>query len=77
MEVNINVNKASVNIETQKKNVELEATYTEKLLANDYKTLKNKPSIEGITLIDDKSFEDLGVISLSNVEIEKLINLQV
>ena len=43
----------------------------------DYNRLANKPSIEGITLIDDKSFEDLGAIGLTNMEIENLINLQV
>ena len=43
----------------------------------DYNRLANKPSIEGVTLIDDKSFEDLGAISLTNMEIENLINLQV
>lgn len=42
-----------------------------------YKQLDNKPSIEGVTLINNKTFEDLGAISLSNTEIEKLINLQV
>lgn len=42
-----------------------------------YKQLDNKPSIEGVTLINNKTFEDLGAISLSNTEIEKLINLQI
>ena len=78
MEVEINVKKASLEIgETQKPNIGIGATYTEKLLANDYNTLKNQPSIEGVTLIDDKTFEDLGATSLSNLEIENLINLQV
>ena len=34
----------------------------------------NKPSIEGVTLVDDKTFEDLGAMSLTNLEIEKIIN---
>ncbi len=44
---------------------------------NDYKKLKNKPQIEGIELIDNKSFEDLGAISLTNLEIENLIKMQI
>ena len=77
MEVTINTKKASLNVETTKKSLELGTTYTEKLLANDYNTLKNQPSIEGVTLIDNKTFKDLGATSLSNLEIENLINLQV
>lgn len=77
MNVEIIAKKSSVDINAGKKSIKLNAPYTEHLLANDYTTLKNKPSIEGITLIDNKTFEDLGVISLTNLEIEKLINLQV
>ena len=77
MEVTINVSKPSVQIENKKKRLELGATYTEQLLANDYITLKNQPSIEGVKLINDKTFEDLGATSLSNLEIENLINLQI
>ena len=39
-----------------------------------YVDLPDKPSISGVKLIDDKSFEDLGAVSLTNTEIEKLIN---
>ena len=78
MNVEINVKKASLEIgKTQKPNIKIGATYTEKLLANDYNTLKNQPSIEGVKLINDKTFEDLGAISLSNLEIENLINSQI
>ena len=42
-----------------------------------YKQLDNKPSIEGVTLINNKTFEDLGAISLSNLGIERLLNIQV
>lgn len=41
-----------------------------------YKQLDNKPSIEGVTLINNKTFKDLGAISLTNTEIERLINIQ-
>lgn len=78
MEVIIETKRASVNIEKEETNgIGIGTSYTEKLLANDYNTLKNQPKIEGITLINDKTFEDLGAISLSNLEIERLINLQV
>ena len=39
----------------------------------DYENLINKPSIEGVTLTGDKSFEDLNLESLSNVELETLL----
>lgn len=44
---------------------------------NDYKKLKNKPQIEGVELTNNKSFEELGAKSLSNMEIERLINIQI
>lgn len=43
----------------------------------DYKELYNKPSIEGVELVNNKTFEDLGVTGLTNLEIENLLNLQV
>lgn len=39
-----------------------------------YENLTDKPSIEGTVLSGDKSFEDLDLLSLSNTEIEDLIN---
>lgn len=41
---------------------------------NDYNEQINKPSIEGVELINDKTFEELGALSLTNMEIEELIN---
>lgn len=40
----------------------------------DYEQLINKPSINGVTLQGDKSFEDLGVTPLTNMEILEIIN---
>ena len=78
MEVQINASKTTLNFENEKKaNIELGASHTENLLANDYNTLKHKPSIEGIELINDKTFKDLGLISLTNIEIENLIKSQI
>lgn len=42
--------------------------------STDYKVMVNKPSIEGVTLVNDKSFKDLGAYGLTNIEIERLIN---
>ena len=39
-----------------------------------YENLKNKPSINDVELIGNKSFEDLGDIPLSNIEILKMYN---
>ena len=40
---------------------------------DDYEQLLNKPSIEGVTLVGNKSFEDLGLIALTNVEINDIV----
>lgn len=37
--------------------------------ATDYEALSNKPMIEGVELIKDKSFTDLGLTEVSNQEI--------
>ena len=34
-----------------------------------YNALTNKPSINGVMLIEDKSFEELGVNNITNIEI--------
>lgn len=39
----------------------------------DYERLINKPSIENVTLIGNKTFDELGMSSLSNMEIEHLL----
>lgn len=41
---------------------------------NDYNDLVNKPSIEGVELIGDKSLEELGVEALTPQEIDAIIN---
>lgn len=39
----------------------------------DYKNLDNKPQIESVTLIGNKTFEDLGLSTLTNNEIETML----
>lgn len=41
---------------------------------DNYEKLKNKPSINKVVLSGDKSFEDLGLSPLSNLEIMGIIN---
>ena len=43
---------------------------------NDYNDLANKPSIEGVELIGDKTLEELGVEALTPQEIDAIINSQ-
>lgn len=40
----------------------------------DYTYLENKPSIEMVTLEGNKNFEDLGLMVLTNVEIQRIIS---
>ena len=42
-----------------------------------YSELADKPQIEGVTLEGDKSFAELNLESLTNQEIEDLLNLSV
>lgn len=41
----------------------------------DYGALTNKPKIEGVTLQGNKTFEDLSLNSLSNLEIEQMLSM--
>lgn len=41
---------------------------------SDYEELDNLPQINDVTLIGNRSFEELGAESLSNLEIESIIN---
>ena len=47
----------------------------ERVYENDYQKLKNKPSINGVELIKDKSLEDIGCIPMKNSEILSLIKI--
>lgn len=42
---------------------------------NDYEKLKNKPHVNGVELVGNKSFEDVGLVALSNSELEKLLKI--
>ena len=40
----------------------------------DYPALSNKPSINGVELVGDKSIEELGVDTLTNLQIQQIFN---
>lgn len=46
----------------------------EKVYENDYNNLKNKPSIEGVPLENDKTFEELGLTPISAQELADMWN---
>ena len=43
-------------------------------LINDYEELINKPQINSVELIGDKTFEELGMSAMTNFDIDNLIN---
>ena len=45
----------------------------ERVYENDYERLHNKPKINGVELVQDKSFEELGDHVLTNFEILELM----
>lgn len=47
----------------------------ERVYEKDYEKLINRPSINGVELIKDKSFEELGVSPMTNSEILEIIKL--
>ena len=57
--------------------IEPEESHIVKVLYKNYENLNNKPKIEGVELVNNKTFKELGANSLTNLEIEKLLNLQV
>lgn len=57
--------------------IEPEESHIVKVLYKNYENLDNKPKIEGVELVNNKTFKELGANSLTNLEIEKLLNLQV
>ncbi len=60
-------------------NIATDAEFTNKISVNnvsDYELLNNLPQIEGVTLIGNKTHEELNLQRVSNAEIEELfINL--
>lgn len=42
---------------------------------SDYQLLKNKPQIESVELIGNKSFNDLGLSTISNMRLEQILKI--
>lgn len=47
----------------------------DRVIEKDYEKLVNKPSINGVELIKDKSFEELGCTPMKNSEILEIIKI--
>ena len=65
-----------IDIEEKSPDIELEVSdYVGGMAAGtkDYEKLENKPKVNGVELSGDKSFEELGVSPLSNLEIMEII----
>lgn len=43
------------------------------IMYRDYEILDNLPKIEGVTLIGDKTYEELNLLRISNSELEELL----
>lgn len=61
MEINANDDNLDVNIESQNETLETNIEANTTLGTDNYKELKNKPSINGIELVDNKTSEELGI----------------
>ena len=46
----------------------------ERVYENDYEKLKNRPSINGVELVQDKSFEDLGFSELTALDVFNILD---
>ncbi len=59
-------------------NVTASATMANRIEVNnvsDYNLLNNRPQINSVTLEGDKSFDDLGLEGISNLELENILTL--
>ena len=46
----------------------------ERVYENDYEKLKNKPSINGVELVGNQSFDDLGMSELTALDVFNILN---
>lgn len=60
--------------EEQEIEIDLEGEVSE-IYVYDYEKITNKPKINGIELVGNKSLQDLGLRPLSNTEIENLFKI--
>lgn len=65
-----------ISINTENENVEIGIEDSDRVPVGnigDYNKLANKPKIEGVELKDNKSFEELGLSKISNIQIDELL----
>lgn len=75
-ELTIELLEENIEIETIEENVEIELKSNEIVrteATSDYNQLTNKPQIEGVELLGDKSLEELGIRFITNLELEYLL----
>ena len=70
MEINTNDDNLDLNIESQDETLETNIEINTTLGTYNYKELKNKPSINGVELVGNKTTEELGIVGTSMTEIE-------
>ena len=64
-------------VHTQTQTVPLKVgVRTIKIVNTDYDVLENKPRINGVELVGNKTFEDLGEETISNAELQSIIEAQ-
>lgn len=71
-------NKISVTPEMSPNQIGATAKMTNQIQVNntsDYELLQNKPQIESVELIGNKTFNDLGLSNISNMRIEQIIKI--
>ena len=56
-------------------NISGEISIPKIVMENNYNLLENKPQIEGIELVGNKTFEELTLVSITNAELENLTRL--
>ena len=73
------INQSIISVETKKTNAEsVDVKNTITYITNpDYRSLKNKPSINGCILEGNKTCNDIDICSIENTELEKIINSMV
>lgn len=69
-------NKISVSPTMSANQIEAPARMVNKIQVNntsDYNLLSNKPQIESVELLGNKTFNDLGLSNITNLQIEQII----
>lgn len=74
----LSVNKVQVSPVVSDNNIKTSANMVNRVQVNstsNYELLTNKPQIESVELLGNKSFNDLGLSNISNMRLEQLLTL--